>query len=52
KQGSISAEHGVGILKRPYLGMSRSDAELALMTTLKRTLDPGNILNRGRILPA
>ncbi|RYE29037.1 MAG: FAD-binding oxidoreductase, partial [Hyphomicrobiales bacterium] len=40
KQGSISAEHGVGILKRPYLGMSRSDAELALMTTLKRTLDP------------
>ncbi|MGO4406738.1 FAD-binding oxidoreductase [Bosea sp. RAF48] len=52
KHGSISAEHGVGILKRPYLGMSRSDAELALMTTLKRTLDPGNILNRGRILPA
>ena len=51
-QGSISAEHGVGILKRPYLGRSRSDAELALMTTLKRTLDPGNILNRGRILPA
>ncbi|MFJ5367579.1 FAD-binding oxidoreductase [Bosea sp. CER48] len=51
-QGSISAEHGVGILKRPYLGMSRSDAELALMTTLKRTLDPANILNRGRILPA
>lgn len=52
KQGSISAEHGVGVLKRAYLGMSRSDAELALMTTLKRTLDPGNILNRGRILPA
>lgn len=52
KQGSISAEHGVGILKRPYLGMSRSEAELALMTSLKRTLDPGNILNRGRILPA
>lgn len=50
--GSISAEHGVGVLKRPYLGMSRSDAELALMTALKRTLDPGNILNRGRILPA
>ena len=40
----ISAEHGVGVLKRPYLGMSRSDAELALMTTLKQTLDPGNIL--------
>ncbi len=51
-QGSVSAEHGVGILKRPYLGMSRSEPELALMATLKRTLDPGNILNRGRILPA
>lgn len=51
-EGSVSAEHGVGILKRPYLGMSRSPEEIALMGSLKRTLDPGNILNRGRILPA
>lgn len=50
--GSISAEHGVGILKRPYLGMSRSSEELALMATMKQALDPENILNRGRILPA
>lgn len=49
-RGSISAEHGVGVLKRPYLGMSRSAEELALMATLKRTLDPAGILNRGRIL--
>ncbi len=49
-RGSISAEHGIGVLKRPYLGYSRSDAELALMRTLKGALDPSGILNRGRIL--
>ncbi|MGW9328624.1 FAD-binding oxidoreductase [Bosea sp. NPDC055594] len=49
-EGSISAEHGVGVLKRPYLGYSRSDSELALMRTLKCALDPAGILNRGRIL--
>lgn len=49
-RGSISAEHGVGVLKRPYLGMSRSAEELALMATLKRALDPAGMLNRGRIL--
>jgi FAD/FMN-containing dehydrogenase len=48
--GSISAEHGIGMLKRPYLGYSRSEAELALMRTLKDALDPRRILNRGRIL--
>lgn len=49
-RGSISAEHGVGVLKRPYLGMSRSAEEIALMATLKRSLDPAGLLNRGRIL--
>jgi FAD/FMN-containing dehydrogenase len=48
-QGSISAEHGIGVLKRPYLGHSRTAAELALMTALKRTLDPRHILNPGKI---
>ncbi len=48
--GSISAEHGVGRLKRPYLALSRSAPELALMQTLKSALDPAGILNRGRIL--
>ncbi len=48
--GSISAEHGIGVVKRPYLRYSRSDAELALMRTLKDALDPAAILNRGRIL--
>jgi FAD/FMN-containing dehydrogenase len=48
-KGSISAEHGIGMIKRPYLSRSRTPAELALMKTLKRTLDPAAILNRDRI---
>ena len=47
--GTISAEHGIGILKRPYLGMSRTEAELDLMRTLKHALDPKGILSPGRI---
>ncbi len=47
--GSISAEHGIGILKRPYLKLSRTEAELETMRMLKRTLDPHNILNPGRV---
>lgn len=48
--GSISAEHGIGLLKKPYLGYSRAPAELALLRALKRTLDPQNLLNPGKIL--
>ncbi len=48
--GSISAEHGIGTLKRPYLGHSRGPAELALMGLLKRTLDPKGILNPGKVI--
>jgi FAD/FMN-containing dehydrogenase len=47
--GSISAEHGVGIEKKPYLPLSRNETELQLMKTLKVTLDPKGILGRGRI---
>jgi FAD/FMN-containing dehydrogenase len=49
--GSISAEHGVGLTKRDYLGFSRTPDEIALMRILKAALDPGNILNPGKILP-
>lgn len=49
-QGSISAEHGIGMLKKKYLPLSRSPEELALMKQLKLTLDPNQILNRGRIV--
>lgn len=48
--GSISAEHGIGILKKPYLTMSRTAEEIETMRTLKRAMDPHNILNPGRII--
>ncbi|MDP6270062.1 MAG: FAD-linked oxidase C-terminal domain-containing protein, partial [Alphaproteobacteria bacterium] len=48
-QGSISAEHGIGILKRPYLSYSRSEVDITLMRTLKTALDPKGILSPGRI---
>ena len=49
--GSISAEHGIGIEKRDYLGYSRSDAEIALMRSIKTLFDPNNILNPGKLFP-
>jgi FAD/FMN-containing dehydrogenase len=48
--GSVSAEHGIGLEKRPYLGWSRGGDEIALMRSLKQMLDPRNILNPGKIL--
>ncbi|MDB5971660.1 MAG: FAD-linked oxidase [Hydrocarboniphaga sp.] len=47
--GSVSAEHGIGIEKRPYLGISRSQSEIDLMLGLKGLLDPVGILNPGKI---
>ncbi|MHA6261769.1 FAD-binding oxidoreductase [Arenibacterium sp. CAU 1754] len=47
--GSISAEHGIGMVKRAHLGQSRTPAELTLMRSLKQTLDPLNLLNPGRV---
>ncbi|MGP9812026.1 FAD-binding oxidoreductase [Rhodopseudomonas sp. NSM] len=48
-RGSVSAEHGIGLEKKPYLYVSRSAAEVALMRTLKTALDPKGILNPGKI---
>lgn len=48
-KGSISAEHGVGLVKKPYLHFSRSPAELAMMRAVKTALDPRNLLNPGKI---
>ncbi len=48
--GSVSAEHGIGLTKKPYLELCRTSTEIALMRTLKNTLDPNQILNPGKIL--
>jgi FAD/FMN-containing dehydrogenase len=48
--GSISAEHGIGILKKPFLGFTRSEGELAAMRAIKRALDPKWILNPGKVI--
>lgn len=48
--GSVSAEHGIGVHKRDYLEMCRSEAEIQLMRTLKTALDPLDLLNRGKVL--
>lgn len=49
-RGSVSAEHGIGLEKRTYLGVSRGEREIALMAALKAALDPKDILNRGKVL--
>ena len=51
KKGSISAEHGVGILKRNFLEYSRSPSEIDYMVSLKKIFDPHQILNPGKLLP-
>jgi D-lactate dehydrogenase (cytochrome) len=48
--GSISAEHGVGVMKRDILPQYKDPVALDLMRALKRTLDPDNILNPGKVL--
>ena len=50
--GSISAEHGIGALKRDTLPRYKSPVALALMRSIKRALDPQNLLNPGRVLDA
>lgn len=47
--GSISAEHGIGLVKRPYLESTRSATEIALMRGVKQVFDPAGILNPGKL---
>jgi FAD/FMN-containing dehydrogenase len=49
--GSIGAEHGVGIAKRDWLHLTRSDEDVAAMRAVKRALDPDGVLNPGVVLP-
>jgi FAD/FMN-containing dehydrogenase len=48
--GSISAEHGLGVLKREEIKLYKSELELDLMRSIKRTLDPNGIMNPGKVL--
>jgi FAD/FMN-containing dehydrogenase len=50
-QGSFSAEHGIGVLKREDMARYKSPVELMVMRKMKDTLDPKGILNPGRVLP-
>lgn len=50
--GSISAEHGVGMTKRDYLEYSRSPAEIEYMKAVKAVFDPNGIMNPGKIFAA
>ena len=47
--GTVSAEHGIGLVKKPFLSYTRSPEELALMRQIKGLLDPRNVLNPGKV---
>ncbi len=49
--GSISAEHGIGLLKQPWLGLCRSPEEIRFMQAIKAAFDPAGIFNPGKLLP-
>jgi glycolate oxidase subunit GlcD len=49
-QGSISAEHGVGLTKKPFLNYTRSEAEIELMRGIKKVFDPDGIMNPGKVI--
>jgi FAD/FMN-containing dehydrogenase len=48
--GTVSAEHGIGTVKKKWLGHARSPEEVALMKTIKRALDPQGLLNPGKVI--
>ena len=48
--GTISAEHGIGLTKKPWLSYARGEAELDLMRRIKAALDPDGVLNPGKVL--
>ncbi|MCB8881223.1 FAD-binding oxidoreductase [Acidisoma cellulosilytica] len=50
RHGTVSAEHGIGLKKKPFLPFSRNPEELALMAVIKHALDPRSLLNPGKVL--
>jgi FAD/FMN-containing dehydrogenase len=51
-RGSVSAEHGIGLLKRDHLHLSRSPWEIQMMQHIKRIFDPKGIFNPGKVFPS
>lgn len=47
--GSVSAEHGIGLLKKPYLHFTRTEAEISIFKGFKKLLDPKGLLNPGKV---
>jgi FAD/FMN-containing dehydrogenase len=47
--GSVSAEHGIGLLKKAWLPWTRSEADVAVMRAIKKALDPTGLFNPGKI---
>jgi FAD/FMN-containing dehydrogenase len=50
--GSVSAEHGVGLVKKDYLHYTRSALEVDLMRGIKAVFDPNNVMNPGKVFDA
>ncbi len=49
--GTLSGEHGLGMMKRDFLGLEHSEHKIELQRTIKKSLDPNGILNPGKVLP-
>jgi len=49
-EGSVSAEHGVGMVKKDYLSYTRSAEEIAIMQGIKKVFDPKGIMNPGKLI--
>jgi glycolate oxidase len=49
--GSLTAEHGIGVLRAPYLPLEHSSQVIALQRQLKQVFDPRGLLNPGKIFP-
>ncbi|MFA9290652.1 MAG: FAD-binding oxidoreductase [Solirubrobacteraceae bacterium] len=48
--GSISAEHGIGLLKKDFIGYSKSNIEIEYQKAIKKVFDPNNIMNPGKLI--
>lgn len=49
--GTLSGEHGVGVLKRPFMEQAQGPVAIEIQKRIKAALDPANILNLGKIFP-